>query len=101
MYTDAKVVIDQTKCERLSRGSRWSAGRIAMIRYGVAAGAVDMLKCKSALNYADGATKPLALAPFLIFRDAVLGTRFWDPTAPPVTPPEGPTWTAEDPVGNV
>ena len=98
MYTDVKVVIDQTQCERLSRGSRWSAGRIAMMRYGIGAGAVVTLKCKSALKYVDGATKRLSLASFPVFRDAVLGTRFWDPTATPVIPPTGPTWSAETPV---
>jgi len=45
VYTDAKVVIDQTTCKRLSRGARWSTGRSVMMRYGIGAGAVGMLKC--------------------------------------------------------
>ena len=34
-YTDSKIVLDGSKCERLMKSSRFGAARYAMIRFGI------------------------------------------------------------------
>ena len=73
LWTDSQILLDGTHCERLSKSSRWLATRYAMIRFGIASGAIKPMKVSAEDNLADLLTKPLTGARFERLRAAVLG----------------------------
>jgi hypothetical protein len=73
VYTDARVLIDGTRCRRVSNESKWVAPRYAMIRRAEHSGAIHLIKYPTAENFADITTKPLTGASFSKHRASILG----------------------------
>jgi len=73
VFTDARVLIDGTRCRRVSTESKWVAPRYAMIRRAEKSSAITLIKHPTAENFADITTKPLTGAPFSKHRASILG----------------------------
>ena len=73
VYTDARVLIDGTRCKRVSTESKWVAPKYAMIHYAEKCKAIFLQKFPTADNFADITTKPLTGAPFFRHRLSILG----------------------------
>ena len=73
LWTDSQILLDGTHCEKLSKSSRWLATRYAMIRFGIACGAIKPTKCPAEDNLSDILTKAITGARFEKLRAAVLG----------------------------
>jgi hypothetical protein len=73
LFTDARVLIDGTRCKRVSSESKWVSPRYAMIRYAEQTRSIHINKVHTDENLADITTKPLTGAPFLRHRAAILG----------------------------
>ena len=82
IYTDAKVLIDGTRCRKVSNESKWVSPRYAMIRYAETSNAIRLIKFPTEDNFADITTKPLTGAPFEKHRAAILGLPKPQPRAP-------------------
>jgi hypothetical protein len=72
IYTDAKVVMDGSRCRRVSRESKWVATRYAMVRKAEADGAIVLVKHPTEELDADILTKPLTGAKFVLARARVM-----------------------------
>ena len=75
-YTDSKIVLDGSKCERLMKSSRFGAARYAMIRFGIENGQIVAIKVPGESNVADILTKPLTGIIFDTHRRTILGLIF-------------------------
>ena len=73
IWTDSQILLDGTRCERLGKSSRWLAARYAMIRFGIACGAIIPRKRAASDNVADLVTKALGGAAFARHRATILG----------------------------
>ena len=72
MFTDARVLIDGTRCKRVSTESKWASPRYAMMRYAERHGGIFLVKAPTADNLADITKKPLTGATFYKHRAAIL-----------------------------
>jgi len=73
--TDAKVLIDGARCQKVSQESKWVATRYAMVREAQEDGSLVLVQWPSAENAADLFTKPLTGEAFARHRALVLGLR--------------------------
>ena len=73
VFTDAQVVLDGTRCRRVSNASKWMCTRYAMVRQAEENGAAIPTKCASELNDADIFTKPLTGAAFARAQASIMG----------------------------
>jgi len=73
VYTDAKVLIDGTRCRRVSAESKWVSPRYAIIRHAEKVRCIFLIKHPTSENLADITTKPLTGALFDKFRSILLG----------------------------
>jgi hypothetical protein len=73
IYTDARVLIDGTRCKRISTELKWVAPKYAMIHFAEKCKAIFLIKYPTADNFADITTKPLTGAPFFRHRLSILG----------------------------
>ena len=71
--TDARVLIDGTRCRKVSNESKWMSVRYAMARRAEEVEAIHLTKCPTELNFSDIVTKPLTGQLFRRHRAAVLG----------------------------
>jgi hypothetical protein len=72
VFTDARVLIDGTRCKRISFESKWVAPCMAMIRYAEKSKGIFLTKVPTAENLADIITKPLVGDAFIKHRAAIL-----------------------------
>ena len=68
VYTDARVLIDGTRCQRVSPESKWVSPRYAIIRHAEKVCCILLIKHPTPDNLADITTKPLTGALFDKFR---------------------------------
>ena len=73
VFTDAQVVLDGTKCLRVSNASKWMCTRYAMVRQAEENGAALPTKCATETNDADIFTKPLTGAAFVRAQASIMG----------------------------
>jgi hypothetical protein len=73
--TDAKVLIDGARCQKVSQESKWVATRYAKVREAQEDGSLALVQWLSAENAADLFTKPLTGEAFARHRALVLGLR--------------------------
>jgi hypothetical protein len=71
--TDARVLIDGTRCRKVSNESKWMSVRYAMTRRAEEVNAIHFQKFPTALDFSDIVTKPLTGQLFRRLRAAVLG----------------------------
>ena len=71
--TDARVLIDGTRCRKVSTESKWMSVRYAMARRAEEVEAIHLNKCPTELNFSDIVTKPLTGQLYPRHRAAVLG----------------------------
>ncbi len=73
VHTDAQVVLDGTRCRRVSHASKWMCTRYAMVRQAEENGTAVPTKCALELNDADIFTKPLTGASFARAQASTMG----------------------------
>ena len=71
--TDERVLIDDTRCRKVSNESKWMSVRYAMARRAEEVEAIQLNKCPTELNFSDIVTKLLTSQLFRRHRAAVLG----------------------------
>ena len=79
IHTDARVLIDGTRCRKVSNESKWMSVRYAMARRAEEINAIFLVKCPTESNMSDILTKPLTGQPFARHRCAILGLGSADP----------------------
>ena len=65
LRTDAKVLVDGARCQKVSQESKWVATRYAMVREAQEDGSLVLVQWPTAENAADLFTKPLMGDPAL------------------------------------
>ena len=75
LCTDAKVLVDGTRCRKVSKEMKFVATRYAIARKSEADGATIFDKIATEKNGSDVLTKPLAGSTFVRHRAAILGLR--------------------------
>jgi hypothetical protein len=63
LFTDARVLIDGTRCKRVSSESKWVSPRNAMLIYAEKSRSILITKVSTGDNLADITTKPLTPSP--------------------------------------
>ena len=75
LRTDAKVLVDGARCQKVSQESKWVATRYAMVREAQEDGSLVLVQWPTAENAAGLFTKPLTGEAFTRHRAIVLGLR--------------------------
>ena len=73
VHTDARVLIDGTRCRKVSNESKWMSVRYAMARRAEEVQAILLTKCPTACNMSEILTKPLTGDTFIRHRSGILG----------------------------